>query len=58
MADTPTQSGKTSKFRPPRFHAPKLNKDSLGLSTHVDYSKYNPNKEESTHGRKSLVDLE
>jgi hypothetical protein len=58
MADTPPQSEKTSKFSLPHLHAPKLNKQSLGLSTHVDYAKFNPNSDQSTHGRKSLADLD
>ena len=42
----------------PNMHTPKLNKQSLGLSTHVYYDKYNPNQDQSTHGRKLLVELD
>lgn len=58
MADTTVQSEKKSRFRAPHLHVPEFNKRSLGLTTHVDYAKYNPNSEQSTHGRKSLVDLD
>jgi MFS transporter, SP family, sugar:H+ symporter len=42
----------------PKFHRPALTRESLGLTTHVDYGRYNPNATESTHGRKSLADLD
>ena len=42
----------------PKLRAPDLSRQGLGLSTHVDYNKYNPNQEQSTHGRKSLADLD
>ena len=58
MADTTLQSEKKSRFSVPHLQPPKLSKQSLGLTTHVDYAKYNPNHEQSTHGRKSLVDLD
>ena len=45
-------------FSAPKFRAPDLSRQGLGLTTHVDYSKYNPNAETSTHGRKSLADLD
>ena len=65
MADITIQSetapGKrfsVPKFTAPRLHAPKLNRQSLGVTTHVDYSRYNPGNVDSTHGRKSLADLD
>lgn len=58
MADTTVQPEKKARFSVPQLHAPKLNKQSLGLTTHVDYAKFNPNSEQSTHGRKSLTDLD
>lgn len=58
MADTTVQSEKKSRLSAPHIHAPKLNKQSLGLTTHVDYARYNPNSEQATHGRKSLTDLD
>lgn len=45
-------------FHAPKFHRPDLSRQGLGLSTHVDYERYNPNHEEATHGRKSLADLD
>ena len=41
-----------------KFRAPQFNRQSMGLSTHVDYERYNPNHDEATHGRKSLADLD
>ena len=46
------------KFSVSKLHAPHLNRQSLGLTTHVDYTKYNPNADVSTDGRKSLADLD
>ena len=46
------------KLHAPTFHAPDLSRQGLGLSNHVNYAKYNPTAEESTHGRKSLADLD
>jgi hypothetical protein len=40
----------------PKFQVP--TRQSLGLTTHVDYSKYDPNHGDSTHGRKSLTNLD
>lgn len=58
MADNTVQLEKKARFSVPHLHAPQLNKQSLGLTTHVDYAKFNPNSEQSTHGRKSLTDLD
>ena len=45
------------KYRP-NLHAPQLNRQSLGLTTTVDYGRYDPSQDASTHGRKSLADLD
>ena len=37
------------KLHAPKLHAPQLE---------VDYARYNPNRDEATHGRKSLADLD
>lgn len=58
MASNAVQPEKTSRFSTPRFHAPKLSMQSLGLTTYVDYSKYNPNHDQSSHGRQSLAGLD
>lgn len=47
------------KFSVPKFQVPKVpTRQSLGLTNYVNYNKYNPGAAESTHGRKSLVDLD
>ena len=45
----------------PSFHAPTFHKptrQSLGLTTHVDYSRFNPNHDGSDQARKSLSGLD
>lgn len=40
----------------PNFQVP--TRQSLGLTTHVDYARYNPNHDASDRARKSLTDLD
>lgn len=40
----------------PKFQVP--TRESVGLTTHVNYSKYNPNHDGSDQARKSLADLD
>lgn len=40
----------------PKFQIP--TRESLGLTTHVNYSQHDPHSADSTHGRKSLADLD
>jgi len=42
----------------PKLSVPALNRQSLGLTTHVDYQRYNPNAAGSDQARKSLGDLD
>lgn len=60
MAAEPAQSRWGSLPRPsfssPKFQVP--TRKSLGLTTHVDYGRYNPNHDGSTQARKSLTNLD
>jgi hypothetical protein len=40
----------------PKFQVP--TRESLGLTTHVNYNKYDPRHDQSTDARKSLADLD
>lgn len=45
-------------LKTPKFSRPKLTRESLGLTTWVNYDKYNPHSEHSTDARKSLANLD
>ncbi len=45
-------------FKAPKFHRPELTRESLGLTNHVNYDRYNPHSDASTDARKSLADLD
>ena len=42
----------------PKLRAPRFDRKSFGLSSYVHYDHYNPGNADSTHGRKSLTNLD
>lgn len=45
-------------LKAPKFKRPELTRESLGLTTYVNYDRYNPHAADSTDARKSLSNLD